>query len=185
MTVQRYNSVAIILHWLMAIAFILMLLSGVVMVYADLDVSFRFQLYQWHKSLGVLLLVAFVLRIIWRLVSKVPELPSSFTPLMRISAKIGHWSLYAMMILMPLSGWVMVSSSGYDLPTMVFGWFEWPHIPGLEGNEAIEDLSKTLHWVFAITFAILIAIHWAAVIKHTWLDGEPILKRIWWSKNAK
>lgn len=179
---QRYHSAAIALHWVMAVAILAMLGSGVVMSYVDLEQSLKFSLYQWHKSLGVLLLVAFFLRLGLRLWQKPPALPAHFRQLDIIAAKLGHVGLYAAMILMPLSGWLMVSSSVYGLPTIVFGLFEWPHIPGVGGSEQISDLAKTAHWLLAITLGLLISGHIGAVIKHAYCDKENLLKRMWWVK---
>ena len=97
---HRYNSAAILLHWLMAIGFLLMFASGLAMTYLELDQAFQFQLYQWHKSGGVLLLLAFILRIAWRVVShrrrQIPRLPDGMAGWERRAAKAGHWGLYAM-----------------------------------------------------------------------------------------
>ncbi|MEC7577523.1 MAG: cytochrome b/b6 domain-containing protein, partial [Pseudomonadota bacterium] len=97
-------------------------------------------------------------------------------------AKIGHWGLYVMMFLMPLSGWLMVSSSPYGLPTIVFNMFEWPHVPGVADNGVVHDDAKLAHLILAIIFAALIAGHIAAVIKHAIFDKENLLKRMWWTK---
>ncbi|MEM7619927.1 MAG: cytochrome b [Pseudomonadota bacterium] len=177
---QRYNTGAIILHWIMALAFFLMLASGIVMTYIDIGQSLKFQMYQWHKSLGVLLLLALGLRIIWRFISTAPALPDHFSALEKIAGHAGHLALYVFMILMPLSGWVMVSSSVYGLPTIVFDMFEWPHIPDIQGNEVIETRSRNAHFVFAVLFSIIIFTHIAAVIKHMLYDNENLLNRMWW-----
>lgn len=173
-TQQRYSTVAIILHWVMAVAFVLMLGSGASFSLIDMPQSFKFNLYQWHKSLGVLLLCTFFVRIGWRLLCKPPAMPSSIQGMERKVAHAGHWALYAM----PLSGWVMVSSSVYGLPTIVFGLFEWPHLPNMAGNETISRVSKMAHYWLAITFALLIAGHIAAVIKHAVCDKENLLARM-------
>lgn len=164
----------------MAAGFFLMLGSGVTMEYADISQSLKFQLYQWHKSGGVLLLLAFVARILWRFVSRAPALPDTMPSYEKRAAKAGHWGLYLFMLAMPLSGWIMVSASVYGLPTIVFGWFEWPHLPGIAGNETIENRASTAHTAFAIIFALLIAVHIAAVIKHAIFDEENLLRRMWW-----
>lgn len=176
---NHYDIVAIILHWVMAIAFILMLCSGLAMVNADfIPPSLKFNIYQWHKSLGVLLLLTFFIRIAWRVFHKPPQLPASFKKLDKIGAKFGHWGLYAAMILMPLSGWLMVSSSVYGLPTIVFGWFEWPHISAVSGNEILNDIAKETHEIIAWMFIALIVVHIGAVIKHAVIDKENLLKRM-------
>lgn len=183
-TAQRYNTVAIILHWVMALGFFMMLGSGIAMSYFDLEQSLKFNLYQWHKSGGVILLIAFALRITWRLITykSIPALPESFPKLEKLAAHLGHYGLYAMMLLMPISGWIIVSSSVYGLPTIVFNLFEWPHIPGLQGNERIHEASELAHLVLAIIFGLLITGHIAAVIKHAVIDHENLLTRMWWTK---
>lgn len=179
---QRYNSVAIILHWVMAISFILMISSGLTMEYIELDKSFKFQLYQWHKSLGVLLLISFFLRLFWRLSHKAPEFPASIQGFELRAAKLGHFILYVLMIAVPVTGWFVVSSSVFGLPTIVFGWFEWPHIPNIAGNEQIGEAAEEAHQILAWSFGIVILGHIAAVIKHTFFDRVNILTRMWWVK---
>lgn len=183
-TTHRYDAVVIALHWVMAVAVLLMLGSGLTMRYIELPQSLLFNLYQWHKSLGVLLLLAFFLRLGWRLTHTPPALPASIVGLEALAAKGGHWALYAVMILLPLSGWVMVSASVYGLPTIVFGWFEWPHIPGIAANTAISDVSKTVHWWLAVAMMLLLTGHVGAVLKHAVIDEENIFSRMWWGKRS-
>lgn len=175
---DRYNLVAITLHWVMALAFFAMLGSGVAMVNFEIDLSFKFKLYQWHKSLGVLLLLTFFIRIGWRLFHKPPALPSAMKSLDMKAAKWGHWGLYTLMIALPLSGWVMVSSSPYGLPTIVFGWFEWPHINAITGNDFINGLSKSAHEILGWIFMAMIAAHIGAVAKHYIFEKINLLPRI-------
>lgn len=181
-TNERYASAIIILHWLMAAGFITMLLSGVVMNYVPIEKSLKFDLYQWHKSGGVILLIAVFLRIVVRLTTKAPPLPESFPKLEKIGAKAGHIALYLCMLAMPLSGWALVSSSSYGLPTIVFNTFEWPHIPGIQSNELIHEGAETMHFIFALLFATTIVIHIAAVIKHALHDRTNLLTRLWWAR---
>lgn len=172
----RYTAVAIALHWLMAVAFALMLASGLMM--DDLEPALKFQVFQWHKSLGVTLLVLFFVRLGWRLLHKPPALPASVQGLEKLAAHAGHWGLYALMLAMPLTGWLMVSSSVFGLPTIVFGLFEWPHIPGVVMNEAVSGLSKEAHEILAWVFMALIAGHIAAVVKHLVIDKHNLLPRM-------
>lgn len=182
---QRYNAVAVILHWVMAAAFLLMLAGGLSMTYLDLDKSLVFQMYQWHKSLGVLLLAAFFLRLLWRLLHKPPALPGFMPRWEALAAKAGHIALYACMIAVPLSGWAMVSSSAYGVPTIVFGWFEWPHIPGIAYNETVNAAAKTAHWLLAWFFGLCIAGHIAAVVKHAVIDKHNLLPRMWFARRSR
>lgn len=177
---QRYTNVAVTLHWVMALCFFAMLASGLVMTEDDLlPKDLRYSMFQWHKSLGVLLLIAFFVRIGWKLFHRVPSLPESIKGLEKLAAKAGHYALYFWMFAVPMSGWAVVSSSSYGLPTVVFGWFTWPHIPGLSGNEAIHDLGEEAHELLAYSFMALIAVHIAAVIKHAVIDKHNLLPRMW------
>jgi cytochrome b561 len=178
---SRYNNVTITLHWVMALGFVLMLGSGVAMEYIELGKSLKFKLFQWHKSGGVLLLIAGIVRLCWRQISRIPALPASITGLERRAAHAGHAMLYILMLAMPLSGWVMVSASVFGLPTIVFGWFEWPHIPWIAQGKAVSELAGRAHFYLAIAFALTIAVHIAAVIKHARYDGLNLLPRMWWT----
>jgi cytochrome b561 len=179
---ERYNNVAILLHWLMAVAFLLMLASGFTMAYIDIPKDLKFSMFQWHKSLGLILLIAFFVRVAWRLASAVPPLPAAIPSWEARAAKAGHWALYFCMLAMPLSGWTLVSSSVLGLPTYIFGWFEWPHIPGISANKAVNDIAGGVHWTLAILFTLAIAGHIAAVVKHAAIDRVNLLPRMWWGK---
>lgn len=174
---ERYHILAIALHWVMAIAFILMLTSGLLMTGLE-DKQLQFQIYQWHKSLGVLLLLAFFLRLALRLFAQKPELPAHLPAQERTLAHLGHWALYGCMIAMPITGWIMVSSSIYGLPTIVFGWFEWPHLPGIAADHDTEELAELAHEWIAYGFIALILGHILAVIKHAYTDNLNLLPRM-------
>ena len=83
------------------------------MEYIDIDKSMKYQLFQWHKGGGVLLLLAAVLRLGVRIARHAPPLPDVMPALEKKLAKLGHWGLYVLMFIMPISGWLIVSSSSY------------------------------------------------------------------------
>ncbi|MBY0407177.1 MAG: cytochrome b [Rickettsiales bacterium] len=178
MGTARYHGLAIALHWVMALAFFGMLGSGLTMANVDMDKGRLFALYQWHKSLGVLLLMAFFLRLAVRIWHKPPALPLSMGAWERKAAHAGHWALYGWMLALPLSGWLVVSSSPYGIPTIVFGWFEWPHIPFAVGNSAINEIAEEAHELLAFSFMVLIAGHIIAVVKHAVMEKENLLPRM-------
>lgn len=178
----RYHSLAILLHWGIAIGLLFMLCSGWYMVNADISKADQFRLYQVHKAAGVLVFISILLRLFVRLVTRQPDLPISIAQKERQFAKYGHLALYVVMLLMPMSGWLMVSSSPFGLPTIVFDLFEWPHIPGLARNKELETLAKYVHWYVGIGFIGLIALHVGAVVKHKRQEKLNLLNRMWWSK---
>ncbi len=175
--VQKYNKIAIILHWVMAVCIIAMLSAGYVMTNVHLPKMLKFDLYQYHKSLGICLLVAFFLRIVVRLMATKPAL-LNMTPYEKIAAKAGHALLYALMFAMPFSGWLLVSSSSYGLPTIVFNAFTFPHFPNIAGNHDVQEVAGDAHEIMAYVFAGAILLHVGAVVKHYVIDGENLLPRM-------
>ena len=94
--------------------------------------ALAFHAYQWHKSLGLVILALSLVRLVGGLPIP-PPLPVAMTSIERAVAKITHGLFYVLTLGMPLVGWAMVSASPLGLPTMVFGLFEWPHIGWLAG----------------------------------------------------
>jgi cytochrome b561 len=176
--VQRYHAFVIILHWLMALCFILMLASGIAMEEFITDKSLKFKMFQWHKSVGVLLLISFSFRVLARFMFKVPKLPKEFSKKDQRLAHFGHLALYFFMVALPLSGWVMVSSSVFGLPTVVFDIFTWPHVPGIAGNEGINGFSRGGHKYMGYAFIAMIVLHIAAVVLHLKKEKINLLKRM-------
>ncbi len=177
----RYTAVAVVLHWLMAIAIIWMLMLGLYMTSDSVpDKAAKIALFQLHKSVGIVLLWLIAVRIAWRLTHRAPELTGPYPKLERVLATLGHIALYILMVAMPLSGWIMVSSSAFGFPTILFNsGLEWPHVPGVAGNEQINDAAGATHYWLAWIFAITIAGHALAVVKHWLIDRENILVRMW------
>lgn len=174
----RYHTAAITLHWVMAVSIFLMLASGLSFNRDLYSKSLQFSLIQWHKSLGLLLLMAFFLRISLRYILPRPALSEKMKAWEKFLAHVGHMSMYVVMLILPLSGWIMVSSSPLGLPTYIFGLFEWPHIPFVEADKVIEEYAFEAHWILAYTLIFLIATHVAAVVKHWLFDKENLLPRM-------
>lgn len=175
---QRYNAIAILMHWVVAIAIIAMIGSGLIMTSELLEAFKRFELFQWHKSLGVVVIFLVTFRIIWRVTHKAPPLPDSIPAKEKRLAHLGHVLLYWMMVILPLSGWLLVSSSSLGIPTIVFGGPEWPHIRFVEGNESVHEVAEFVHEFGAYAMIVLIAGHIAAVVLHKKKHKENLLKRM-------
>ena len=130
---RRYAVVAILLHWLIAAAIALQIVLSSRMDGPPTPETFAVT--QLHKSIGVTILLASLLRLGWRLLNPPPPLPQTLAPWERRLAHATHIGLYAVMIGMPLTGWIMVSSSRIVLPTLLYGTIPWPMIPGLPDLE--------------------------------------------------
>lgn len=181
----RYHSLAISLHWLMALGLIFMFATGIYMVYGDMSKADQYKLFQIHKASGVIMLWAIMARILVRFLVKTPAHSKSLSEANAKKATLGHFLLYFVLVIMPFSGWLMVSASPFGLPTFVFvDWLEWPHIPSVARNKTVETIANNVHWISAIVLALLVFGHVGAVWIHKRLHKVNLLTRMWW-KNAK
>ncbi len=174
------------LHWGMAVLIFGMLGLGFYLVtaYNPGDPS-KLGLVQIHKSFGFVVFVLACLRIIWRAVNPTPELPVSMPAVIRAGAKMGHLSLYVLMIAMPLTGWLASSASPYNdvdaypmqIKNMVFGLFEMPD-PYAVGSHDLSGAFMTAHFWCSIALLIVVAGHVGAALKHAVVDRDGVMERM-------
>lgn len=183
---DRYTKVAITLHWVIAAMIIVQLGSGIIMGFEAVQ-NFMgipkfsvFTMYQFHKSLGLTILVLSVLRLVWRLMHKPPAYPADLKKWEVISAKLSHVFFYIFMIGIPFTGWLLVSTSSRGLPTIWFNQFAWPNLPlgNLQNKESINEISETLHIYMAYSLLALLFIHVGAALKHHIIDRNEVLHRM-------
>jgi len=170
---NTYNPVAKSFHWLMAILLFGLLALGFYM--HDLPLSpQKLQLYSWHKWAGVTAFLLVWLRMFWRVTHRPPALPATMPKLMQFSAHAGHLMLYALMIVIPLSGWLMSSAKGFQTV-----WFGVLPIPDLIGkNKELGDLLALVHKSLNLLFVAVIISHVGAALKHHIIDKDEILTRM-------
>lgn len=182
-TRTRYGTVAMTLHWLIAALVIANICLGLYFSDLSRDDPSLFGLVQTHKSIGLTVLVLSVIRLLWRLVNPVPPLPPGLSAPLRFAAHASHFLLYFLIIAIPLSGWALVSASPLGLPTMYFGWFEWPHISILADmtraqKEPLRHAFGTTHVVLAWSAIVLVPIHVLAALYHQFIRRDDVLKRM-------
>ncbi len=135
---------------------------------------FKLQIYGLHKSFGMLVLALVILRVFWRFVSRPPISLPSHARWEKLLAHLVHILLYAGMVGMPLTGWLM--SSAGDFPVHIFGLFEAPHIVGK--NEAIFRATRELHETFGYMLLAAVGLHFAGALKHHFIDRDGTLRRM-------
>jgi len=173
---MKYSLTSRILHWLMAALIFFMLGLGIYMTeFSPKDAPNHLQIYELHKSFGVMILILVFLRIINRFVKTPPALPLSMPKFERILAHLGHFGLYVLMILVPLSGYFMSNSFGF--PVHFFG-IEMPFL--VEKNFDHGKLFAEAHELLAYGLLALVAVHILAAIKHRFFDKpeNDVLKRM-------
>jgi cytochrome b561 len=188
-TRSRYGTVAMTLHWLIALAVLTNICLG--LYHADFipdnappDMQkFAFQIIQLHKSIGLTVLVLSIARLLWRLVNPIPPLPDGMSPALRVVAHATHFLLYVLIIAIPSSGWALVSASRLGLPTPYFGIFHWPNLwfladlPGTS-KHALHPYLAATHVYLAWSAIVLIPIHVLGALYHQFLRRDDVLKRM-------
>ncbi|ACI51937.1 cytochrome B561 [Gluconacetobacter diazotrophicus PA1 5] len=177
----RYSLVAIILHWVIAAGILALIGMGLAMDHLSLPPMQVFKLYQLHKSIGVTVMLAVVLRILWRLFHTPPALPATLPEIERKAAHGTHGLLYGLQILLPLSGWALVSASVFNIPTVLYGVVPWPHLPvlaSLHDKAPVEAALKTLHHWSAWILTAVIALHVAAALRHHVILKDGVLRQM-------
>ncbi len=187
-TGERYGPVAIFFHWTIALAILGMLVLGTVMVRVTPGSSLQFELYQLHKSVGIVVLVLSILRVLWRLTHPAPALPPTLKAWEAALARITHVGFYVLMLVLPFSGWMMVSASVWNFPTVIFGTFTLPHLPllsTLSDKKPVEDALKEVHEWLAIAMFTLFLLHLAGALKHQFvLKDNTIGRMLPWRRAA-
>jgi cytochrome b561 len=166
-----------IMHWVMAALVLGTLLLGVTMVQVVRDPAERFELTQTHKSIGVAILLLALVRLCLRIRASAPVAEPA-APLLILAAKAVHIALYVLLLAMPLSGWLMASTTPVRVPTSVFGLFDLPY--PLEPDFAMYRFARGIHVASAIALASLIALHVAAALVHSLLWRDHTVRRMWW-----
>lgn len=170
---DRYTGTAKTLHWLMAVLLFGLLALGFYM--HDLPLSpEKLKLFSWHKWAGVTAFLLVLARLGWRVTHLPPALPASMPRTMQLAAHAGHFALYALMIAIPLSGWLMSSALGFQ--TVWFGVLPIPDL--LDKNKELGDLLVVVHKGLNLLFVAVLAGHIGAALKHHFIDKDDILTRM-------
>lgn len=158
------------------------ILVGLVMGEKDLlPREARMAAFQLHKSLGFSVLAFLIMRLFWRFTHPIPELPAGMKPIEIKISKLTHAFLYFLMFAVPFSGWTVVSSSPYGIPSIWFGLFEIPHLPILSSLENKAELSEgfgEIHEALAWGLVVLVVLHAAAALKHHFIEKDDVLTRM-------
>jgi cytochrome b561 len=166
-----------LVHWASAALVIGTLGLGAYMVLLVDDPARRFDLTQTHKSIGIAVLALSAARLCLRILTVSPK-PLPAAPPLLLAARATHAGLYALLLLLPLSGWLMATTTPIRVPTVVFGLFTLPY--PLQPDLPAYWLAHAAHVTAAIALAALIALHAAAALVHAlwWRDG--VLARMAW-----
>ncbi len=174
MEIQRYNTTAIIIHWLMAIMIIAMIGLGYYMTGLEKGTDERSWFFALHKSIGLTLALLAIIRLVWKIRSSSPALPDYIPAIQRKMATATHHLLYLMLFLQPVTGYISSSFSGYKtkfwgIPLPQWGW----------KNTELNHLFTEIHEVCAICLIALLVMHLAGVFYHIHKKETDLIRRMW------
>ncbi len=170
---QTWGSVSIALHW--ASAAILLATLGIGLGFESLErtpleAAARFL----HISLGLTVLALTALRLLWRLASPMPAPEAGMPRWQSLAARTVQLGLLALIVALPLSGWMMLSVAGKPI-----GWFGLVTLPPLVAPDpTLRHLTKEVHELLAYAVLVLVSVHALAALKHHLIDRDGTLRRM-------
>ena len=172
-SVNRYTSTAIALHWLAALLIFATFTLGVYM--HELGFSpFKLKLVSYHKWIGVTIFLLTVARLAWRATHTPPPLPETIPPWQQRAAHGLHFMLYMLLLVIPISGWLMSSAKG--VPVVYLGLVQLPDL--LSKDKALGDLLEEVHQALVFGMLLLVGLHIAAALKHHFIERDATLHRM-------
>lgn len=178
---DRYTTVAIVLHWLIAAVLLTNIWYG--WQIDDLRGMALFKTMQFHKSLGITVLLLTLARLAWRLTAPPPVYDPPIRPWEHRISKVVHVAFYVIMLGLPLTGWAIVSLSKTNIPTLLYDTVPWPHLGFLHDlpmaqRRSLEDpVIESHHVLVKITYALLV-LHVGGALKHAFVDRDGVAFRM-------
>lgn len=170
---ERYGALPMLAHWLVVALIIAQ--YALASVAEDLpDGLEKLAVLSRHKSIGILVLLLALLRIGWKLANPGPRPPAGLPAWQLRAAAASHGLLYVLLVLQPLSGWMMSSAKNY--PVSFFGWFGLPAL--VAPGEGAYEFAHEAHEVLATLLLLVALVHaGAALYHHFWLK-DGVLRRM-------
>ncbi|HHI0775667.1 TPA: cytochrome b [Klebsiella pneumoniae] len=180
-THTAFGLISIALHWLTAIAVYVMFSLGLWMVTLGYYDVWYHKAPDLHKGIGILLMMGLMIRIVWRVLSPPPAALKSYSRLTRAGAGIAHLFLYAALLTIVISGYLISTADGKTID--VFGMFE---VPATLTDEAFQaDLAGTIHLWAAWSVVVVSVMHGLMSVKHHIIDKDETLLRMLGKSNSK
>jgi len=165
----RYNAGARTFHAAIAVLVIANLALGLLHESLPKD----WNVMPLHKSIGLIVLVLGVARLLWRLTWTTPAYAIPLGRWTRAAARAMHWGLYALMVIMPLTGWIFSSAGKYPL-----AFYPWPRLPVHKGD-LLADFAHESHEILGYLMAVLVVGHVVAALRHHFILRDGVLRRMW------
>jgi cytochrome b561 len=172
-TAQHWGWLSKTLHWLTALLIFVQIPLG---FYAEsLKLSpLKMDVFVWHKSLGMLVFMLLILRLLWRIKGTIPEALESSKVQVGL-ARAAHGLLYGLMVLLPISGWI--TSSAANIPVKLFWLIPLPALVG--PDDALKSLAAEVHEISVFVLLLILILHIGAALRHHLMLRDNVLRRMW------
>jgi len=170
--IARYSELSRTLHWITLLVIFSILPLGWVMVHMAKDAPNRDIFFMVHKSFGLLALALIITRLVWRAIHKPPHLPPQVEKWEAGLAHATHFFLYAIFIIMPVSGYVLSSAGAH--PPSFFGL----PLPQMAKNKDVSEIANTVHMIGQYFVYLFLAAHILGVIWHVAYRKDGYLDRM-------
>jgi cytochrome b561 len=170
----RYGLVSRLFHWVTVLLVLVMIPVGLVMI-QEIPRPVQDPLFILHKGLGPIVFVVVVLRLIWRAFHPAPPLPADIPRAQRIAARTVHALLYACLLVLPITGYVRVTTGGFPLELLQALGLR----PLFAKNEPVGEIFSTIHAATVALLLILIAMHVGAAAYHALVRRDGVFSRMW------
>lgn len=168
---RQFTALSRLLHWTMAAMVLTMLCIGVAMVASLVNYHVLVSI---HRPLGIAILVLVVIRVVNRLLNPPPPFPATMSRAERLAATASELAMYGLMLVLPLVGWGMLSAAHY--PVVLYGSLHLPYI--LPHNAMLYAVLRKAHTTLAYMFFLTFIAHFGAILFHTLIVRDGILKRM-------
>jgi len=170
---QQYSAVSVLLHWLTAVAVLMLLILGYTSQFLE-EGADKVVVLNLHKALGFSLLVLVLFRWLWMLATPTPTPLPEHDAVAKRLVKVMRWTLMLLLVVQPVSGLLQLMYRGEKLD--YFGMF-FIH-PWVDKNEQWADFFATLHQLFAMTILVAVSIHILFALRRHFAVGDDTLRRI-------
>ncbi len=171
---SRYGLVSRTLHWAIAFLIIALIPLGWYMVRLDYTDPWSYDALEIHKGLGMVVLLLASIIAAKRIAQRTTVIAKPQKQWEAIAAKITHYLLYALMLVVPATGYMISTSAGAGVS--IFGLFEVPAV--MPKSVPLRDAAISVHYYFAYAGVGLIAFHIAGALKHHFIERDDALKRM-------